>query len=275
MAKFDSEQPAGLEAVANSHAIGNDEKQRYVPPPNVNIQPSNGLTSGHLYYPPETPDQGICGLRKRTFWLLIALVAVIVAAAVGGGVGGALANRRNNTQVQSPPEEASSGQATQTDQQATSTVTASATARQSDRESVSASATSAGSASKSSSTPGSPVVMAQSPQQPQPYTGCDEVNGTLYEASYGGSYLKVCGLDWGTDDILGVMVNTFDYCIEACASWNYQSKSSRECASIAFIPSWSNRDGVEGFISNCVLKGPSTGYAIRRPGLDVHYAKLQ
>ena len=38
----------------------------------------------------------ICGLRKVTFWLSLALAVVIIAGAVGGGVGGALANQMGN-----------------------------------------------------------------------------------------------------------------------------------------------------------------------------------
>lgn len=39
-------------------------------------------------------DKGhrICGLRRVTFWLSLALVLVIIVAAVGGGVGGTLAS---------------------------------------------------------------------------------------------------------------------------------------------------------------------------------------
>ncbi|KAF2967515.1 hypothetical protein GQX73_g6046 [Xylaria multiplex] len=41
------------------------------------------------FYP--APERTICGVRRATFFLSIALVVVIIVAAVGGGVGGSLA----------------------------------------------------------------------------------------------------------------------------------------------------------------------------------------
>lgn len=56
--------------------------------------------------PPSGPlpkrAQRICGLRRRTFWILIILlIIVIVGAAVGGSVGGTMA-RRNAGRTQTP-----------------------------------------------------------------------------------------------------------------------------------------------------------------------------
>jgi hypothetical protein len=39
----------------------------------------------------------ICGLRKVTFWLTLALVATIIVAIVGGSVGGTLLTRKGQT----------------------------------------------------------------------------------------------------------------------------------------------------------------------------------
>lgn len=47
----------------------------------------------------------IWGLRRRTFWILLAIgIFVIVGAAVGGGVGGALANKGGSSQPSGPPQ---------------------------------------------------------------------------------------------------------------------------------------------------------------------------
>lgn len=51
--------------------------------------PQSGAPSPGLEKP--TPKRRICGLRRPTFFLTVALLAVIVIAAVGGGVGGSLA----------------------------------------------------------------------------------------------------------------------------------------------------------------------------------------
>lgn len=41
-------------------------------------------------------DGRVCGLAKRTFWILVVVAIVIVAAAVGGGVGGSIAAKNAN-----------------------------------------------------------------------------------------------------------------------------------------------------------------------------------
>lgn len=41
--------------------------------------------------PHEVKEQRICGLRKTTFFLALALLLVILAAGIGGGVGGTMA----------------------------------------------------------------------------------------------------------------------------------------------------------------------------------------
>ncbi|KAH7063586.1 hypothetical protein B0J12DRAFT_643264 [Macrophomina phaseolina] len=47
----------------------------------------------------------ICGLRRRTFWIVLAIaIFVIIGAAVGGGVGGALSNRGSSSQLSGPPQ---------------------------------------------------------------------------------------------------------------------------------------------------------------------------
>ena len=46
--------------------------------------PDNGLEKS-------TPERKIWGLRRSTFFLTVALLAVIVVAAIGGGVGGSIA----------------------------------------------------------------------------------------------------------------------------------------------------------------------------------------
>lgn len=47
---------------------------------------------------PQYPQQPrlICGLRRTTFWLLVALAALIVVGAVGGGVGGSIAAKKSD-----------------------------------------------------------------------------------------------------------------------------------------------------------------------------------
>lgn len=62
-----------------------------LPPPAPNDQPEQ--------------DRTVCGLKRKTFWILFAvLLVIIIAAAVGGGVGGALSSKKKS----SPPSSSSS-----------------------------------------------------------------------------------------------------------------------------------------------------------------------
>jgi hypothetical protein len=89
-------------------------------------------------------------------------------------------------------------------------------------------------------------------------TGCPASNGTAYTAGYGGTFLKLCRSDWGggARDMLGVMVQSLDFCIEACAGFNkLKAFTSARCSGVAFVPSWSDRNTSAGEdATNCVLK---------------------
>ena len=43
----------------------------------------------------EQKPRTICGLRRKTFWLLIVIIILILAGAIGGDVGGSAAANRN------------------------------------------------------------------------------------------------------------------------------------------------------------------------------------
>lgn len=66
--------------------------------------------------PPQAPNQSeqertVCGLRRKTFWILFAvLLVIIIGAAVGGGVGGALSSKKKS----SPPSSSSNSTTTTT-----------------------------------------------------------------------------------------------------------------------------------------------------------------
>ena len=109
----------GLQVVDNSHSPYTDQKGQPVPvasyygtetkPSWVEADPNSLPTARQeagfapepvppYYNPdsslPQTPAPTICGIRRRTFWIIAGIVGlVVIAAAVGGGVGGALSNR--------------------------------------------------------------------------------------------------------------------------------------------------------------------------------------
>ena len=120
------------------------------------------------------------------------------------------------------------------------------------------------------------VVLAASAEPPTPFSGCPDVNGTLQEASYGGKFLKYCDIDFHGNDLLGVMTNTFDYCIEACGSFNLQAHAGKSCVGVAFVPSWSRRNGTNGdYPANCILKSGGLGGVEPNPQFEVDSAKIQ
>jgi hypothetical protein len=46
----------------------------------------------------EQTEKNICGLRRRTFWVVLSVICVlVVAAAVGGGIGGAVSRKSSSS----------------------------------------------------------------------------------------------------------------------------------------------------------------------------------
>lgn len=78
-----------------------DTSSPEVVPPSVRDQKEIAGTS---------TERTICGLRRKTFWIVLAVVLlIIIAAAVGGGVGGAMAMKKsNNTSDSSPSSDSTS-----------------------------------------------------------------------------------------------------------------------------------------------------------------------
>ena len=92
----DSSHPHGLEvAGSNAPEVVPGEASLY------QIQQGKQAVTGHDSEKEVAPGGSerrgnICGLRRRTFWILLGVVCLIViAAAVGGGVGGALSNKHS------------------------------------------------------------------------------------------------------------------------------------------------------------------------------------
>src|SRR2546421_11481944 len=87
------------------HVVPSSPPQLQVPV----VSPHHPSSDQKLYYPTskapgnDAPELApirssrICGLRRRTFGILLSIIAIIViAAAVGGGVGGSLAVHNNH-----------------------------------------------------------------------------------------------------------------------------------------------------------------------------------
>ncbi|KAI9887964.1 MAG: hypothetical protein M1823_000221 [Watsoniomyces obsoletus] len=109
-----------------------------------------------------------------------------------------------------------------------------------------------------------------------PFSGCPEVNGTMYEAQLGRLFQKVCDRDWHpvpAEDLLNIMVQTWDLCIEACAS--YTRQGGTRCQAATFVPQWSTRKASDGDKpSNCILKSRADGPGLDKQKYVVHTARL-
>ncbi|EKG12887.1 hypothetical protein MPH_09986 [Macrophomina phaseolina MS6] len=85
--------------------------------------PTPALDNKEIASPPKEPT--ICGLRRKTFWIVFVVVlAIIVAAAVGGGVGGALANKKSDDSTSTSGSSSSSSDSSSSSGDASSTSSA-------------------------------------------------------------------------------------------------------------------------------------------------------
>lgn len=183
--------------------------------------PSTGSDTNKIAYestaydaPP--PAQTICGLRKRTFWILLGVALVIVAAAVGGGVGGALASRSSSksTTATTTSNDNNNADAPQSSPQSSSS------------DPTPTSSTPTPSSSTLALTTTTVVGPSNSPQ-PTLLRDCPSSNNTLYTVTYGSTsyqFRKLCNdayvnINGVTAPVQGVF-RSLDDCIDKCASYN-------------------------------------------------------
>ena len=69
-------------------------QKHFASPSTTTGSPSKGARSDWSVEP--SGEETICGLRKRTFWILTLLSLIIMAAGIGGGIGGGLAKMKSN-----------------------------------------------------------------------------------------------------------------------------------------------------------------------------------
>ncbi|KAE9379871.1 hypothetical protein N431DRAFT_448707 [Stipitochalara longipes BDJ] len=174
--------------------------------------PQFGVESGDV-----TSGKPILGMRRRVFWLVLAIMVVVIVAAVGGGVGGSLANKKTASSGQ--PVTQSSGSAIPSTAPQTSATS---------------------SATTSASTP-----ISTSPG----YTGCPEVNGTLFTTSSGAKFMQFCNYEIisSTDlDFNHIPTQNLDDCINLCDATNTRNKDTG-CKAVTY-------DYVASFYLLCWLK---------------------
>jgi len=87
------------------------------------------------------------------------------------------------------------------------------------------------------------------------------INGTNYVSLIAGIFKYYCLRDFVGNDLLGVILPSFEACIKACASWNQKLGSNGDnvtpCTAVAFVPSWYNARGQAAgakAVGDCFLK---------------------
>jgi hypothetical protein len=159
-------------------------------------------------------------MRRKIFWLVLAIVVVVAVAAVGGGVGGSLANKKTTSSGQPITQrlvhhsvftyfmhlldlglrESSSGSTTQSTSSRTS-------------------------ATSSASTPSAstPISTASG------YTGCPDVNGTIFTATSGAKFIQYCDYDIMSSTEINFdhqATQNLDGCINSCDATNTRNKNT-------------------------------------------------
>ncbi|KAF3034343.1 hypothetical protein E8E11_000442 [Didymella keratinophila] len=213
--------------------------------------PSAGTDTNKIAYESaeyeQAAPQTICGLRKRTFWILLGVALVLVAAAVGGGVGGALASRSSESSKSSNGSNSESNSSSRTTR---------------------SSAQSASTSPPSSTTPipsstvvisTSTIVGPSSSAVPTLFRDCPSSNNTLYSVTYGATsyqYRKLCNNAYTNINGVGTSVqgvfSTLNECIDKCASYNranatrIRAGTDPLCNSVCWRNTFDERNDWEG-----------------------------
>ena len=235
-----------LEVAPNS--THDTHKYPYYSPEPIPAYPGGPTDTNKIAYESTTPaykqpaSQTICGLRKRTFWILVGVAIVVVAAAVGGGVGGALATRKS-----SEPSNDSSSSSTQ----------APASSAQLSSMALPSTSTTPTLSTQAIST--TTITGPTNSPQPTLLRDCPSSNNTLYSVTYGSTsyqfrklcndaYLNVNGV---AASVQGV-VKSLDECINKCATYNQNNRTEIQagrdpiCNSVCWRNTFDSRNDWEG-----------------------------
>ncbi|KAI1365627.1 hypothetical protein F5Y08DRAFT_303675 [Xylaria arbuscula] len=205
------------------------------------------------YYTPAPTEHTICGVRRTTFLLSVALAVTIIAAAVGGGVGGSIAVQQAKSACISNSTSTSAPEANQAISTTTITATVTTTA-------------------SPSSTTGPLVVPTGNVKLDCPGLN-DDIAITLGDSSW--IFTPTCDVDYHGNDFGAVVAYSLEDCLRACAAHNSFSGED-ECTTITFrtnqtyyIPSnygncWLKSGDPQGILSNNPDEDPVAGASLKQ-----------
>jgi hypothetical protein len=232
--------PSGLE-VNHQHSDLEHDRQ-------AAVYPNQGpQLCDHYSYSRDEPDKAsdsdmaavlplgprVCGLSRKTFWILVAAAVIIItSAALGGGLGGGLSKNKIAT--------ASPQQTPTLSTSSTSTTYASASTTSSDANLIVT--------AQFGTVNGTPVTL---------YRDCPSTNNSLYSVQYSSTtyeFRKLCNMQL-TNNVLKVnMVNqpasNLNDCINLCAAWNENNvtkgNADQACSSVCWRYGFTDNDDLPG-----------------------------
>jgi hypothetical protein len=234
--------------------------------------PSAGTDTNKIAYESaeyeQAAPQKICGLRKKTFWILLGVALVVIAAAVGGGVGGALASRSSSESSKSTNGSNSVSSSTPESTRYLSTTPPSTTPTPSPTVVISKST----------------IIGPSTSAVPTLYRDCPSSNDTLYSVTYGATsyqYRKLCNNAYTNINGVGTSVqgvfSTLNECIDKCASYNRANATGIRagtdplCNSVCWRNTFDERNDWEGghcfgFTTSNATVGGETRFRVTNTG---------
>jgi hypothetical protein len=179
------------------------------------------------------PEPRLCGLSRKTFWILVAAAAVIItAAALGGGLGGGLSQNKNAT---------TSPQQTSTISSSTSTADASASTASSNANIIVT--------AQVGTVSGTSVTL---------YRDCPSANDSLYSVQYSSAtyeFRKMCNMQF-TNNIENANwvdnpVTSLNDCINLCAAWNENNVTKSNADQVCSAVCWRYGFAGDDFPGQC------------------------
>jgi hypothetical protein len=211
----------------------------------------HSITPGH----DQPTSQTVCGLRKKTFWIVVIIAVLVVVSAVGGGVSGALATRKsgepNRSQIPVTDMQSSTAPSSASSTQAVSTTTIFGP----------------------SYSPLSTLLR-----------DCPSSNDTVHSITYGDKsyqFRKLCnGAYQNTDNTeyyVQAVVDSLDKCIDSCANYNQENRTEIQASRNRIYNSvcWRNTFGPEntseggccfGFVTRNITINGQTVFSLAENG---------
>jgi hypothetical protein len=206
-------------------------------PPSESQEYGYGKNPNAMVHEQDQP-RTICGLRKRTFWIVAIVALIILVAVIGGGVGGALASKKSDTKAETAQGSVGAGSTTTT----------------------AASASASNSVSSSTPTPSPTSTQSFSTTTIVGATAtilrdCPSSNNSLYTVNSNGmthQFRKACDATFvnahGSDAMVVQSFASLNECITECAQFNFRNATeiklgtSRRCNSVCWRNDVTKRD---------------------------------